>query len=139
MSPRAREWTAAHLPWITIALTALWLPPVVVALAAGVGIVQRTGFPALTDPSAFLPAIELTLMIAALILNARLRGPGLRDVLTALAESTREELDMRRRVEAARRSTRRSAQIVVGVPHNDKTSVSQGATASHTLISLVFL
>jgi Flp pilus assembly protein TadB len=62
----------------------------------------------LDDPSA-------DLMIAALILNARLRGPGLRDVLTALAESTREELDMRRRVEAARRSTRRSAQIVVGV------------------------
>ncbi|MFL6077634.1 MAG: type II secretion system F family protein [Mycobacteriales bacterium] len=62
----------------------------------------------LDDPSA-------DLMIAALILNSKLRGPGLRDVLGALSTSTREELDMRRRVEAARKSTRRSAQIVVGV------------------------
>ncbi|MEV5407905.1 type II secretion system F family protein [Thermopolyspora sp. NPDC052614] len=55
------------------------------------------------------------LVVAALILNARLRGPGLRDVLGALAVSAREELDMRRRVEAERRSTRRSVQIVVVV------------------------
>lgn len=61
----------------------------------------------LDDPSA-------DLVVAALILNARLRGPGLRDVLGALAVSAREELDMRRRVEAERRSTRRSVQIVVG-------------------------
>jgi hypothetical protein len=39
----------------------------------------------------------------------------LRDVLGALAASAREELDMRRRIEASRRSTRRSVQIVVGV------------------------
>jgi len=62
----------------------------------------------LDDPSA-------DLIIAALILNARLRGPGLREVLGALSESAREELDLRRRVEGARRSTRRSVQIVVGV------------------------
>lgn len=61
----------------------------------------------LNDPSA-------DLVIAALILNARLRGPGLREVLTALAESAREELDVRRKVEAERRATRRSVQIVVG-------------------------
>ncbi|MEU4829690.1 type II secretion system F family protein [Streptosporangium sp. NPDC023615] len=61
----------------------------------------------LDDPSA-------DLVVAALILNSKLRGPGLRDVLGALAVSAREELDMRRRVEAERRSTRRSAQIVVG-------------------------
>ncbi|HEY8482409.1 MAG TPA: type II secretion system F family protein [Spirillospora sp.] len=62
----------------------------------------------LDDPSA-------DLVIAALILNARLRGPGLRDMLTALANSARAELDMRRRVEADRRSTRRSVRIVVAV------------------------
>ncbi|MGK5556958.1 type II secretion system F family protein [Actinomadura kijaniata] len=62
----------------------------------------------LDDPSA-------DLVIAALILNARLRGPGLRDMLGALAGSARAELDMRRRVEADRRSTRRSVRIVVGV------------------------
>lgn len=62
----------------------------------------------LDDPSA-------DLVIAALILNARLRGPGLRDVLSALADSARDELDVRRRVEASRRSTRRSVQVVVGV------------------------
>jgi Flp pilus assembly protein TadB len=55
------------------------------------------------------------LIIAALIINARLRGPGLRDLLGALSVSVREELDMRRKVNAERRSTRRSAQIVVGV------------------------
>ncbi len=55
------------------------------------------------------------LIIAALIINSRLRGPGLRDLLGALSRSAREELDVRRRVTADRRSTRRSAQIVVGV------------------------
>lgn len=55
------------------------------------------------------------LVVAALILNSRLRGPGLRDVLSALATSARDELDVRRRVEASRRSTRRSVQVVVGV------------------------
>jgi Flp pilus assembly protein TadB len=55
------------------------------------------------------------LIIAALILNSRLRGPGLREVPTSLSESARAELDMRQRVSAGRRSTRRSVQIVVGV------------------------
>lgn len=55
------------------------------------------------------------LIIAALMLNARLRGPGLRDVLSSLADSARAELDMRQRVNAGRRSTERSVQIVVGV------------------------
>ncbi|WP_019634989.1 type II secretion system F family protein [Actinomadura atramentaria] len=62
----------------------------------------------LNDPSA-------DLVIAALVLNAKLRGPGLRDMLGALASSARAELDMRRRVEADRRSTRRSVRIVVAV------------------------
>ena len=55
------------------------------------------------------------LVIAALMLNARLRGPGLREVLGALAKSSREEVDMRQRVMAQRSSTRRSVQIVVAV------------------------
>jgi Flp pilus assembly protein TadB len=54
-------------------------------------------------------------IIASLILNARLRGPGLREVLGALARSARDEVDMRQRVMAQRASTRRSVQIVVGV------------------------
>ena len=62
----------------------------------------------LADPSA-------DLVVGALILNARLRGPGLKDMLSALATSARAELDMRRRVEAERRATRRSVQVVVGV------------------------
>jgi tight adherence protein B len=53
------------------------------------------------------------LIIAALIINSRLRGPGLRDLLGALSRSVREELDMRRKVSAERRSTRRSVQMVV--------------------------
>ena len=66
----------------------------------------RTFADDLDDPSA-------DLIIAALIINARLRGPGLRDLLGALSMAVREELDMRRKVNAERRSTRRSAQIVV--------------------------
>ncbi|MBC7372719.1 MAG: type II secretion system F family protein [Frankiales bacterium] len=62
----------------------------------------------LNDPSA-------DTVVAALVLNARLRGPGLRDVLTALATSTREELDMRRRVEASRRGVRRSVRLILGI------------------------
>ena len=53
------------------------------------------------------------LIIAALIINSRLRGPGLRDLLGGLSTSVREELDMRRKINAERRSTRRSVQIVV--------------------------
>jgi len=55
------------------------------------------------------------LIVAALMLNAQLRGPGLRDVLTSLAGSARDELEMRRRVNAGRASTRRSVQIVMGI------------------------
>lgn len=55
------------------------------------------------------------LIIAALILNSRLRGPGLRDVLGSLARSARLELEMRQRVNASRASTRRSVQIVIGI------------------------
>jgi Flp pilus assembly protein TadB len=62
----------------------------------------------LDDPSA-------DLIVAALVLNARLRGPGLREVLSALADSAREELDVRRKVAAERRSTRRSVQVVVAI------------------------
>lgn len=52
------------------------------------------------------------LIVAALILNSRLRGPGLRQVLTSLSEAARAELDMRQRVAAGRSSTRRSSLIV---------------------------
>jgi Flp pilus assembly protein TadB len=62
----------------------------------------------LADPGA-------DLIIAALIINAGVRGPGLRDLLGALSRSVREELDVRRKVTAQRRSTRRGAQIVVGI------------------------
>jgi len=62
----------------------------------------------LDDPSA-------DLVIAALMLNSKLRGPGLRDVLTALGKSAREEVDMRQRIIAQRAGTRRSVQIIVGV------------------------
>ncbi len=62
----------------------------------------------LNDPAA-------DLIIAALIINASLRGPGLRDLLGSLADAVREELDMRRKVFAERKSTRRSVQIVIAV------------------------
>jgi Flp pilus assembly protein TadB len=55
------------------------------------------------------------LIIAALMVNARLRGPGLHQTLDALSRSAREELDMQRRVEAQRRGIRRGAQLVVAI------------------------
>jgi Flp pilus assembly protein TadB len=58
------------------------------------------------DPSA-------DIIIAALILNSKLRGPGLREVLGALAKSAREEVDMRNRVMAQRAGMRRAVQIIV--------------------------
>jgi hypothetical protein len=61
----------------------------------------------LDDPSA-------DLVIAALLLNARLRGPGLRATLEALACSTRDELDLRRKIEAGRRALRTGVKIIVG-------------------------
>jgi Flp pilus assembly protein TadB len=60
----------------------------------------------INDPSA-------DIIIAALILNSRLRGPGLREVLGALAKSSREEVDMRNRVMAQRAGMRRAVQIIV--------------------------
>lgn len=54
------------------------------------------------------------LVVAALVLNSRLRGPGLKDTLTALAVSAREELDMRRRIEEGRKKLRRAAMWIVG-------------------------
>lgn len=54
------------------------------------------------------------LVVAALILNSKLRGPGLVATLSALAAATREEVDMRRRIEEGRKSLRRTALIIVG-------------------------
>ena len=54
------------------------------------------------------------LVVAALILNSKLRGPGLIATLSALATAAREEIDMRRRIEEGRKSLRRTALIIVG-------------------------
>jgi Flp pilus assembly protein TadB len=59
----------------------------------------------LADPSA-------DLIIAALIMNAETRGPGLAASLDRLAGSIREELELRRSIEASRRGGRRSVQIM---------------------------
>ncbi len=70
---------------------------------------------ALQDFADDLDDSSADLIVAALMLNSQLRGPGLREVLTSLADSARDELEMRRRVNAGRASTRRSVQIVVGI------------------------
>lgn len=55
------------------------------------------------------------LIVAALILNARLHGPGLQSTLTELADNARSELEQRQVVEASRSSVHRSGRILVGV------------------------
>lgn len=53
-------------------------------------------------------------VVAALVLNARAQGRQLRVVLTSLASTTRKEVQVRRAVEADRRSTRRGTKIIIG-------------------------
>lgn len=54
-------------------------------------------------------------VIAALALNARAQGRQLKSVLGALAQSTRKQVDVRREVEAQRRSTRQGVRIIMVV------------------------
>ena len=62
----------------------------------------------LDDPSA-------DLVIAALVLNVQRRGNQLREVLTGLATTARQELDLRRRVSAGRSALRRGVQIIIAL------------------------
>ena len=62
----------------------------------------------LDDPSA-------DLVIAELVLSAKRRGDGLRERLSSLATTAREELEMRRRIVADRAEIRRGTQIIVVV------------------------
>ena len=52
------------------------------------------------------------LVVAALILGSRRRGPGLATVLAAVADSVAEDVAMRRRVEAERAKPRTTARAV---------------------------
>lgn len=70
---------------------------------------------ALLALSAELDDASADKVIGALILNARQRGTGLADVLTALAAAARAELDQRRQITAGRASMRRSVQLVVAI------------------------
>lgn len=56
------------------------------------------------------PAADM--VVAALSLNARQRAGGLERILSALAASSRTELEMRRKVELERRALRRQAQRI---------------------------
>lgn len=92
----------------------------------------------LDDPTA-------DLIVSALIMNSRLRGPGLRQLLGSLADTARAELDMRQRVSASRAGTRRSAQIVVvfsvivmlGLALFNRSFVEPYASAQGQLVLLV--
>ena len=85
----------------------------------------------LDDPTA-------DLIVSALIMNARLRGPGLRQLLSALADTARSELDMRQRVSASRAGTRRSAQIVMlGLAVFNRSFVAPYSSVQGQLVLLV--
>lgn len=70
---------------------------------------------ALLGLAAELDDASADLVIAALILNVRRRGDRLGEVLTSLATTAREELDLRRRISAGRAGLRRGVQIVIGL------------------------
>lgn len=93
-------------------------PPVITAALRRLEGQMRVQVPlpeALADFAEQIDDASADPVIAALVLNSRLRGPGLVDVLTKLAGSTREEIDMRRKVEEGRKVLRRSAAIVLAV------------------------
>ena len=71
--------------------------------------------PALHAFAADLDDVSADLVVAALLLNSRAQGRQLHAVLSALARSARQELAMRRAIEAERRSTRRGVRIVLVV------------------------
>lgn len=79
-------------------------------LRAQVGLTQALSELAdeLDDPSA-------DLVIAALTLNATLRGPGLVATLSALSTAARDEIDVRRKIEEGRKALRRTAMIILAV------------------------
>lgn len=54
-------------------------------------------------------------VVAALILNSRLQGPELVQLLTTLSGSLRQELDMRTKIETQRKGLRRQARSIVVV------------------------
>lgn len=68
---------------------------------------------ALTALAEELEDASADLVVAALVLNSRLRGPGLVATLGALAVSVREELELRRRIEEGRKTLRRTALIIL--------------------------
>jgi Flp pilus assembly protein TadB len=70
---------------------------------------------ALRGLAADLNDASADLVVAALVLSAQLRGPGLRQTLSSLATSARAELEMRQKVEAGRLALRRGAAIIAGV------------------------
>jgi hypothetical protein len=57
MTAAAREWLAAHLPWIVVGLLGFWLPPAVYAVAVYRG---------WSDPVTIATVAELACMSAAL-------------------------------------------------------------------------
>ena len=71
MTISTRGWLAGVLPSLTVALLALWWPPMVMLLAAKAGIVHDTGFPPLRDPSTLGSLIELILLSAGVLLLQR--------------------------------------------------------------------
>jgi Flp pilus assembly protein TadB len=101
-----------------IPVTAATSPPVIrAALIRLTGRIRaRTPVEAaLTELAVELDDASADLVIAALILNVRRRGDRLADVLSGLAATAREELDLRRRISAGRAGVRRGVHIVVGM------------------------
>ena len=73
---RVSDWTVASLPWIVVALVALWTPPLLVAIGANAGLVAGSGYPRLTDPVLVLPIVEVVLLVSAVprLRDGRLTG-----------------------------------------------------------------
>ena len=71
MTVSTRGWLAGVLPSLTVALLALWWPPMAMLLAAKAGIVHDPGFPRLLDPGTLASLLELMLLTAGALLLQR--------------------------------------------------------------------
>ena len=132
---------AAAAQIVRLEALATWTESLRDSIAGSVGLAEAIRHSLAAAPPALVPALErlegqlaahvplpqglrrfadqledasADLVVGALILNSQLRGPGLVATLGALATSTRDELDLRRRIEESRKSLRRTAAIIIG-------------------------
>jgi hypothetical protein len=74
----ARRWLSEVLPWLIVAMLALWWPPMLTLLAARAGLIADSGFAPVSDPGTLASLVELVLMTFAVRLLLKAPAAGFR-------------------------------------------------------------